>query len=67
MELLRGRRGWLPPRLQNELQVIKREHKIDKDSIALDKLASFARIGREMDYIYRGQFDKMAIFKKRRK
>lgn len=64
---MKGRRGWFPPRLKDELEIIKKENRIEKDSLALDKLASYARIGREMDYIYRGQFDKMAIFKKRRK
>lgn len=64
---MRGKRGWLTPRLSDELEVIKREHKIDKDSLALDKLAGYARIGREFDYLYRMQFDKMVIFKKRRR
>lgn len=63
----KGRMVYIPQDLLGELDIIKKENKIEKNSLALQKMGNYARIGREMDYIYRGEFGKMDIFKKKRR
>lgn len=48
---MKGRKGYLPSAIVNELEDIKREDRVKKDVSAMMQLVKYARIGREVQRI----------------
>lgn len=53
---MRGKVKYLPSRMLLEIDDLKKEKKISKDSDAFKMLVKYARVGREAERIYRLDF-----------
>jgi len=55
---VRGRMGYLPAFVLEELNEIKQEKKLIKNNIAFYEMVRFARVGRELDRLRKLDFSK---------
>ena len=48
---MKGRKGYLPAAIVDELEDIKRENRLKRDCSAMVELVKYARVGREVERI----------------
>ena len=63
---MKGKYIYVPGRFAEELESIKREVNIGKNSVVFDKIIEHIRVGREMENIKNMRFKRLQIFKKYR-
>lgn len=63
---MKGKIIYVPKSILKELDKIKRDNKSSKNINALNDLANYSRIGREVGYINSLNFKKMHPFKRRK-